>query len=776
MGPFHHHGNERVCIKIQISESLEPTVIMYFISRAPPLRYPARMSKPAFSVSIIVLVLSFVTNLTFATDASDQRPNVILMMADDMGMGDTSAYQDFTGNPDSQQILTPNMNRLARLGVRFTDAHTPASRCTLTRYGLLTGRYSWRNRLKHWVLFGAQGDPMIEADRPTLGTLFQTHGYRTALVGKWHVGLRYRNREGKPADAWEDADLTQPMFDTPLDHGFDFCRFTSRSHGTSGPARGGKKRPNNSRQSIGPGHIHGRTVIGATGDGKRIVDRGTNAYILEQLGSRHLANAKSFLNQHLTAHRDKPFFLYYACNSNHGPHTPEKEIEGIPVAGAATSVALKPLGTRADYIYENDVVLGSLLNYLNATHDPRNPGKNLIDNTIVIFTSDNGAEITSKTATGPFRSNKGSVYEGGHRVPFLVAWPTGKVGDGNPETPGSSNDTLLGLQDMYATFAEVLGDTKSTWKNSPKGGEDSFSVLAAWRGQHIGQRQMFFNDHKEAEDPAVLAFRSDDPLIDGKVVSGAWKLFFDADLLRTGHPVATELYDLKTDPKEQNNLFQEPEHQALIRELSRRAGAHRNAGGHRLVTQADTKTVTFSWAKPGESEYQRTVDSAEPLSMDLRPRFQSTTTGTAIATLPIGDGQELTFTIKAQTKNGNEATSFDLNPRGLGIIGGEVKQVDAGEKISLSFDHDVLIESLAIVAGQGTCGGFYRKSNQAPMAIYCIDADIDEKDQSGILSDIGLLPAGEQLVLDSSPHFEVESSGRWRLAELKIRLLNNDAQ
>jgi arylsulfatase A-like enzyme len=163
------------------------------------------------------------------------------MMADDMGMGDTSAYQDYTGNSDTEQILTPNMERLARMGVRFTDAHTPASRCTLTRYALLTGRYSWRNRMKHFVLFGVQGDPLIERDRPTLGTLCQSQGYRTALVGKWHVGLRYRQSDGSPADAWEDADLTQPMFDTPLDHGFDYCRFTSRSHGTSGLPLVGKK-------------------------------------------------------------------------------------------------------------------------------------------------------------------------------------------------------------------------------------------------------------------------------------------------------------------------------------------------------------------------------------------------------------------------------------------------------------------------------------------------------------------------------------------------------
>ncbi len=118
--------------------------------------------------------------------AAAELPNIVLMMADDMGVGDTSAYQDWTGNPDERQVQTPNMQRLARLGVRFTDAHSPSSRCTATRYGLLTGRYCWRTRLKYSVLFGPQGDPLIGPDRPTLATLLKSAGYRTGMTG---VGL-----------------------------------------------------------------------------------------------------------------------------------------------------------------------------------------------------------------------------------------------------------------------------------------------------------------------------------------------------------------------------------------------------------------------------------------------------------------------------------------------------------------------------------------------------------------------------------------------------------
>ncbi len=159
--------------------------------------------------------------------------------------------------PTMYRFIRRTWKRLARMGVRYTDAHTPSSRCSPTRYGLLTGRYPWRNRLKHWVLFGSQGDPMIERDRPTLATMFRSEGYGTAVVGKWHIGLRYQRADGTPAAGWEDADLTKPLFDGPEDHGFDFVRVTSRSHGTSGPdasgaGKGGEKK-NGPEQTVGPG-------------------------------------------------------------------------------------------------------------------------------------------------------------------------------------------------------------------------------------------------------------------------------------------------------------------------------------------------------------------------------------------------------------------------------------------------------------------------------------------------------------------------------------------
>lgn len=685
------------------------------------------------------------------------RPNIILMMADDMGMGDTSAYQDFTGNSDADQIHTPAMERLARMGVRFTDAHTPSSRCSPTRYGLLTGRYPWRNRLKYWVLFGSQGDPMIEADRPTIASMLRDNGYHTGMVGKWHVGLRYRQSNGQPAAGFEDADLMQPLADTPLDHGFDFCRFTSRSHGTSGPEPGRKNKPN---QDIGPGHIHGRVAIGATANGRQIASEGAEAYVLKELGGRHSDSAMEFLDGHVTdaATKDSPFFLYYPSNSNHGPHTPDSDVGDKPVAGAARNVAGDPMNVRSDYIYENDVALGRLLDWLSATADPRNSGHKLIHNSIVIFTSDNGAEKNSNIATGPFRSNKGSCYEGGHRVPFLVSWPEGSVGDGNADTPGRDSQQLIGLTDVYATFADAVGVDLPNNAAGKKGAEDSLSLLPAWKGDAATHRPLFFNDHKEAkQDPAVAALRFDNPSIDGKTFAGQWKIFFDARLLRRGKPHALKLYNLATDSVEANNRISEPELQPLVEHLSQMAVLHRTAGGHRLAKSSSSQRITFNWqaeALPTKAH------------INVADRFHD-----AAASGVTVDSELVKMTVTGVAEDDSGAAKFAPNARGLGLSGGQFEQVDDGEALLISFDRDVIVESASIIAGNGVCGGFYRVGENAPLAIYCIDADIDSKDQSGILSDIGVVKAGQKLRLDSSPHFCVEAKGRWRLQALTVRRL-----
>jgi arylsulfatase A len=685
----------------------------------------------------LLLFLPLIPFIVFS-QISDQ-PNVVLFMADDMGLGDTSAYQFYTKNSDDQQVHTPAMEKLASMGMLFTDAHTPSSRCTPTRYGLLTGRYPWRARMKHWVLFGVQGDPLIEEDRPTLATLFRSQGYATAMVGKWHLGLRYTQSNGKPAAGWEDADLTKDVFDGPCDHGFDYARFTSRSHGTSGPDAGttgprtGKNKKgdrNTPTQSIGPGHIHNRKIIGATGKDKQLANTGDLAYDLHSLGSRHSDNAMEFLTQHL---RDRetsfdPFFLYYPSNSNHGPYTVANEVGGEKVRGAGRMVSGSPASTRLDYIYENDVALGRLINYLEQTKDPRRPSKKLIENTIIIFTSDNGAEVKTKTATGPVRSNKGSCYEGGHRVPFIVAWPDGKVGNGKTGDSVIKSDQLIGLQDLYATFSKILGINLPDLREGKKGAEDSYNILPAWQGKKMINRPMFYNDHKEGKNGASCAMRLDDPVVEGQVFQGKWKLFIDDALLRYGRANPTELFELSSDPMETKNRLMEEDLKSLIKQLLSTALLHRNIGGHRFIPIAPKERFQFDWIKP----------------------------------LPVP--APLTFFVSVK---GGDAVRGKM---GLGIQGLGSARVDPGEAFAISFQSDILIESVGITAGNdGSCGGSLQMGNRSPLAIYCTDADNDAKDQTGIISDLGILKKGEILILDPSPHFGVEPQGSWKLKSIAVR-------
>ena len=687
-----------------------------------------------------IAVFFFFSSLCLAlcTTATAATPNIVLMMADDMGIGDTSAYQDFTGNANDVQVHTPNMERLARMGVRFTDAHTPTSRCSGTRYGLLTGRYPWRNRLKHWVLFGAQGDPMIEPGRPTIATMLRDNGYRTAIVGKWHVGLRYRQSDGKPAADWNDADLTQPLHTCPLDHGFDFSRITSRSHGTSGPDAADLDNPRNkSPNGRGPGHVHGRKAIGARSSGRELTKQGPTAYILKDLGGRHSDSVMEFMTDHVSGAdtKEKPFFVYYPSNSNHGPYTPDTDIAGVPVAGAARTKSGAAMDARHDFIYENDVALGRVLNWLENTDDPRNPGEKLIRNSLVIFTSDNGAEKKSNIATGPFRSNKGSAYEGGHRVPFIVSWAAGQVGVGR-----TNNESLIALQDLYATFAEIVGAGLPMLAHGSKGAEDSRNVLPAFRGETLRTpHPLFHNDHNQAKDDhAACAIRMDIDAGASGLPAGKWKLFFDAGLVRFGIAKSVELYDLSSDQWEKKNLIKLPQYQELIEHLTEQALLHRQVGGHRIAKMQTGPRIEFDLRNATNVRDRQTVSiSSDQLRMSI--------------------------TASEGKFNGNDA--------GLGIDGGNSPRVDLGETVEITFDKPVILESASVVAGKGTCGGSYEIGNHAPLAIYCVDADNDAKDQRGVLSDLGVLPAGEKLRLSSSPHLGVEAKGSWRLSAVSVRVL-----
>lgn len=490
--------------------------------------------------------LLLVSHVALAED-SIKSPNIILFLADDMGMGDTSAYQDWTGNPDNAQLHTPAMDRLAKMGVRFTDAHSPSSRCSPSRYALLTGRYCWRTHLKHWVLFGVHCDPLIERKRLTMPEFLRAAGYQTGMVGKWHLGLKYHNEDGGVAEGWKDADLSKPLADGPIDHGFDFFHGISRSHPTSGP----DKQRNGPNQTRGPGWMHNREITGLTGNGKEI-----KGYHLNKLAEVLDEQAFAFLDPAIA--NKEPFFLYFASPANHGPYTPSASLHGTKIAGASRNVDGPPakLRKRLDFVYQNDVHIARLMEYLRSTDDPRQPGRKLFDNTLFIFSSDNGAEKNDKQFTGPLRSNKGSTYEGGHRVPFIATWPAGGIGDGKADTPGRTCDRLLSLTDVYATFADILGKPLPPLKGDTYGAEDSVSQLAAMQGNKYAPRiPLFSNDHNEASkklanERAWVAIHSHACPRPGK-----WKLFLDHHYAFKKQINPKELYELQSDQEETNNLL-----------------------------------------------------------------------------------------------------------------------------------------------------------------------------------------------------------------------------
>ena len=397
------------------------------------------------------------------------RPNIIFILADDLGYGDTGCY-------GATKVKTPNIDRLAREGMRFTDAHSPASVCTPSRYNLMTGRYCWRTWAGHGTIWA--NDPLLIDDgRLTVASLLESAGYFTGCVGKWHLGF---GRPGTPG--WDDMlgpDFNAELRPGPLDVGFNYF------YGM--PAVG--QHPNI--------FIEGRRVVGLDPrDPIRFINdprpeyrvpylqrprtsptnlqmaSGKSAeYVFEDAALRLTEKAVAFIEQH----RDEPFFLYLAHRNIHAPLRPNARFAGT-----------SEIGVYGDFIHELDWSVGEVLGTLDRLK--------LAENTLVFFSSDNGgvkaykridhAEIAGHRINGPLRGQKTEVYEGGHREPFLARWP-GRV------KAGSESRQLIALTDVLATYADLLG-----LPVPHDAAEDSFSFAPALRGESdaIGARQSLVND------------------------------------------------------------------------------------------------------------------------------------------------------------------------------------------------------------------------------------------------------------------------------------------
>lgn len=458
-------------------------------------------------------------------------PNIVYILADDLGYGDVSIYND------QSKINTPNIDALAKQGMRFTDAHTTSSVCTPSRYSILTGRYPWRSRLPVGVLYG-YSRTLIEENLPTVAALLKTKSYHTGIVGKWHLGLDW-----VPKDAYKDSisqefnkdnlygitsemnpdhiDFSRPPIHGPATVGFDdsyvlpasldmppYCYLENGK--LTEPLTG--YTPGNKLQSGYTGPFWRGGLMSPSFDFYDVLPAFTNKatnFIKKQAASRN------------------PFFLYFAMPAPHTPWMPATGFTGKSKAGE-----------YGDYVQEVDDAVGRVLRTLDSF--------GLSKNTLVIFSSDNGpywrddfVKKYNHKSAGIFRGMKGDAFEGGHRVPFIVRYP-GKI------KPGTVSHVTTTLANLMATCADLIGNHSGMFKT-----EDSYSILPV----------LFGESKKIADQPAIVNISSKGFF---DIRKDSWKLimglgsggFTVPSEIKPGNgEPAGQLYNLETDIHEDNNLY-----------------------------------------------------------------------------------------------------------------------------------------------------------------------------------------------------------------------------
>jgi arylsulfatase A-like enzyme len=451
------------------------------------------------------------------------RPNILYILADDMGVGDVSSL-----NPHCAW-KTPALDRLAREGRTFTDAHSASGVCSPSRYTLLTGRYSWRGQLKSSVLHGYDA-PLLETNRITVADYLRQHGYATAMVGKWHLGLDWA-KTGSQVDA---VDFSKRFGGGPVDHGFDSFLGISASLDM-------------------PPYVYLRDDRSTTVPTNRVADSPKPAmWRAGWVGSdfhhadvqpRFLERSLQWLHERKTAGDGKPFFLYLALASPHTPIVPTGGFRGKSGANA-----------YGDFVLQVDDAVGQLLDALDRL--------GMASNTLVVFTADNGCSPAANLdelhqvghdPSAGFRGHKADLFEGGHRVPFIARWP-GQV------PAGTRCSQTIGHLDLLATCAAILGKTLPDHV-----GEDSVSFLPLLRrGDDAGpSRESLVHQSNNGS----FAIRM-----------GRWKLLLTPDSGGWGDPKPDspaskslprfQLYDLESDPAESRNVA--AEHPEIVTRLGTR--------------------------------------------------------------------------------------------------------------------------------------------------------------------------------------------------------------
>lgn len=468
-----------------------------------------------FVITVIsILVVMFNISVWASPASLKTKPNIVFILADDMGFDSVSA-----NNPKIGAMKTPHLDRLISQGMNFTDAHSGSSVCTPTRYGLLTGRYCWRTPLKKEVLW-TWGAPLIDKDQLTVAQLLKSKGYHTGMVGKWHLGINWSDSKGQIVNVLnkdlfitdrhfgkdpepiarlkaieKKIDFTQPISGGPTDCGFDYY------FGVDVP----NFPPyvwieNNQLQGI-PSVNKPKGMFGASGPM-------LPGWKLEEVLPMLARKGREWIAEQ--SKTDEPFFLYLSLTSPHTPVAPSKAFKGI-----------SGISDYVDFVIETDWVVGHIMEALDTAK--------VAGNTLLIFSTDNGTSPASKFEIleengidlhNHLKGHKGSIDEGGHRVPFVARWPS-KI------APASTCDELVGLTDFTATVAELLGVALPD-----NAAQDSYSVLPLLTGEKksLPKRPLVVN-HAYA---GAFAIRD-----------GHWKLVLSKP---------PKLFDLSEDLKETTNV------------------------------------------------------------------------------------------------------------------------------------------------------------------------------------------------------------------------------
>jgi arylsulfatase A len=500
--------------------------------------------------SFFHLILILAVALFTSCKEEKKNPNIVIILADDLGYGDPQVY-----NSESK-VPTPNIDGLAKEGMRFTDAHSPSSVCSPTRYGLLTGRYAWRTELKKSVLW-MWDKPLISTDRLTFPKMLKTKNYATACIGKWHLGWRWPSNQGdgymndtiRVGDwnfkgrnsLWENIDFTIPLGGGPLEAGFDYY------FGDDVPNFAPYTFFENNKLVKIPNLIKPNDMYGGPGPM-------SEGWDLTQVMPEITKRAVKYIEDQ--SKKDHPFFLYFTLTAPHTPIAPTDEFKGKSQAGS-----------YGDFVNEVDWSVGQIIEALKKTGE--------FENTLLIFTSDNGSPQRDGTDMGgaiasvkkyghdpsrPWRGMKSDAWEGGHRVPFIVTWPK--------EIPASiKSNQLICHTDIISTVAQILGI-----KNEANSMEDSYDISSVLLGKNVGNPIRESIVHHSGN--GTFAIRKENwKLILGKNSGG-----FSNNLKIEGIPVDTDgqLYNLTTDPSEQINLY--AEHSEKVKELTEMLDQYKKAG------------------------------------------------------------------------------------------------------------------------------------------------------------------------------------------------------